>query len=119
MKITLDLGETEVPKVIIDKWKKHKREYGDIEEFIRENAWEFLSSYEGKLVDRDLAIFLRDYEVDNIPRQGGYSAGKEFSFKDAGNKYTILAFGWNDENGEPAIHMIGYKESKEFLLQQT
>jgi len=110
MKIKIHFGEIEVPKAIIGEWRKRKGEYEDIEQFISENAWQFLSSYEGRLVHRDLAIFLRDYEANNIPIWGGYFAYKEFSFEDAGNKYTILAFGWNDENGKPDIHMVGYKE---------
>jgi hypothetical protein len=67
MKIKKNFGEIEVPKVIIGEWRKRKGEYEGIEEFISENAWKVLSSYEGRLVDRDLAIFLRDYEANNTP----------------------------------------------------
>lgn len=111
MRIQFDRGgELEVPEVIIRDWEKHREQYEDIEEFIRDNAWEYLSTHEGKLVDKDLAIFIRGYEIGNIPSWGGYCADTEFSFEDAGNKYSILAFGWNDENGRPDIHMVGYKE---------
>ncbi len=110
-------GELEVPKVIIRGWKKHKGQYGEIEEFISANVCEYLMPDEGeladrKLVDKDLAIFLRDYEIGRTPSWGGYFAANQFSFKDGGNEYTILAFGWNNENGEPDIHMIGYKEAE-------
>lgn len=111
MRIRTDrVGELEVPEVIIRDWEKHKEQYEDIEEFIRENASEYLNSHEGKLMDRDLAILLRDYVIGHIPSWGGYCADTHFSFKDGKSKYTILAFGWNDENGEPDIHMVGYKE---------
>jgi len=110
LKVVTEFGEIKIPKVIVDEWKKHKREYADIKEFIGEKASEFLSSYEGKLVDKELAIFLRDCELDSMPRGCGPPISEELSFEDAGNKYTILAFGWSDENGVPHIHMIGYKE---------
>jgi len=115
VKINTDRGELEVPEVIIHEWEKHKEQYGEIEEFISENVYEYLMPDEGeladrKLVDKDLAIFLRDYVSGHIPSWSGYFAANQFNFKDGGNKYTILAFGWNDENGEPDIHMIGYKE---------
>ena len=111
MRIKTDrVGELEVPEVSIRDWEKHKEQYKDIEEFIRQNAWEYLTSHEGKLVDKGLALFLRGYEIGHIPSWGGCYADNHFSFKDGKSKYTVLAFGWNDENGEPDIHMIGYKE---------
>lgn len=111
MRIKTDIvGELEVPEVIIHDWEKHKERYEDIEEFIRENVWEYLKSHEGKLVDKGLAIFLRGYVIGRTPSWGGYYADNHFSFEDGKSEYTVLAFGWNDENGEPDIHMVGYKE---------
>lgn len=111
MKIKTDrVRELEVPELIIRDWEKHREQYEDIEQFIHENAYEYLTSHEGQLADKDLAIFLRGYEIGHIPSWGGYYADNQFSFKDGKNRYTILAFGWNDENGKPDIHMIGYKE---------
>ena len=117
MKIDTEFGgELEVPEVIIHEWEKHKKQYGEIEEFISENIDKYLPD-EGELVDKDLAIFLRDFVSDNSPYgglspyEGGYFANKQFNFKDGRNKYTILAFGWIDEDGKTDnIHMIGYKE---------
>ena len=112
MRIMTDLlGELEVPEVIIRDWEKSKEHYGDIEEFIEDKVWDYLFSQKGKLVDKDLAIFLRDYMCGKefLP-WGGRLEYNQFSFKDGGNKYTILAFGWGDENGQTKIHIIGYKE---------
>lgn len=115
MKVNTDWGELDVPEVITREWEKHKEQYGEIEDFISENVYGYLMPDEGeltdrKLVDKELAIFLRDYEIGHKPSWGGYPVANQFTFKDAGNKYTILAFGWNDENGEPDIHMVGYEE---------
>jgi len=110
MKIKLDLGETEVPKSLIDKWQTHKEDYEHIEEFIRETFYDLLYECVGKIVHKDLAIFLRNYEVGIVPRWGGYCANEELAFEDSGNKYIIMAFGWNDEYARPEIHMVGYKE---------
>ena len=115
MKIDTDWGELEVPEVIIHEWEKCKEQYKEIEEFISENVYEYLMTDGGKLADRklldkDLAMFLRDYVCGHTPRLGGRFDEKQFSFKDGGNKYTILAFGWSGENGKPDIHMVGYKE---------
>lgn len=110
MKIRTDLlGELQIPKAIIEDWEEHKSDY-DIEDFLGESIHDYLKAYRAKLIDRDLAIFLRDYETGILPPQGGYYASSEFSFDDGGNRYTVLAFGWNDENGEPDIHMVGYKQ---------
>ncbi|OGO22153.1 MAG: hypothetical protein A2Z28_07670 [Chloroflexi bacterium RBG_16_51_9] len=110
MRIETDRGgELEVPQAIIRDWEKSKEHYGDIEEFIRDNVWDYLRSQEGKLMDKDIVIFLHDYETGHIPPWGGHCADNHFSFKGGKSKYTVLAFGWNDENGEPDIHMIGYK----------
>lgn len=112
MKISTDtLGELEVPKIIMDEWERQKADYEDIEEFIREKAYDYLEQYKGKLADKGLAIFLRDYEIGIIPFHGGYCADTGFSFQDSGNKDTVLAFGWNDDCNRPDIHMVGYKET--------
>jgi len=115
VKIDTDWGELEVPEVIVHEWKKHKEQYGAIEDFIIDNVYKYLMPDGGKLtdrklVDKDLAMFLRDYVRGHTPHWGGYFAENQFSFKDVGNRYTILAFGWNDENGKTDIRMIGYKE---------
>ena len=116
MKIDTEfMGELEVPEVIVREWEKHKEQYGEIEEFIGENIDKYLPD-EGELVDKDLAIFLRDFVSEHspygvAPYGGGYFTDNQFNFKDGGNKYTILAFGWIDEDGKTDnIHMIGYKE---------
>ena len=117
MKIDTEfMGELEVPEVIVREWEKHKEQYGEIEEFISENIDKYLPD-EGELVDKDLAIFLRDFVSDNSPYgglspyEGGYFANKQFNFKDGRNKYTILAFGWVVEhNHKDYIRMTGYKE---------
>jgi len=113
VKINTDWGELEVPEVIIREWEKCKKQYGEIEDFISEKVYEYLMPDGGKLLDRDLAIFLRDYVCGHTPPWGGRFDEKQFSFKDGGNKYTILAFGWSGENGKPDIHMVGYKEHSE------
>ncbi len=111
MKMKTDLlGEIEISKIITDEWEKHKVGYEDIEEFISENAYDFLMQCQGKLVDKELAIFLCNYNIGIIPAWGGYHADAQFSFEDSGHKYTVLAFGWNDDSGRPNINMIAYKE---------
>jgi len=102
-------GELEVPEVIVHEWEKHKEQYGEIEEFISKNIGEYLPD-EGELVDKDLAIFLRDFVSEHSPYGGGYFADSQFNFKDGENKYTIMAFGWIYEGGKTDMYMIGYKE---------
>lgn len=113
MKIRTDLlGEIEIPKIITDEWEKHKADYEDIKEFISENAYNFFMQCQGKLVDKELAMFLRNYSIGIIPAWGGYHADTQFSFEDSGHEYTVLAFGWNDDSGRPDIRMIAYKEAR-------
>jgi len=103
------MGELEVPEVIVREWEKHKEQHGEIEEFISENIDKYLPK--GELVDKDLAIFLRDFVSEHSPYGGGYFTHTQFNFKDGGNKYTILAFGWVVEhNHKDYIRMTGYKE---------
>ena len=103
-------GELEVPEVIIHEWEKHKKQYGEIEEFISENIDKYLPD-EGEFIDKDLAIFLRDFVSEHSPYGGGYFTDTKFNFNDGRNKYTILAFGWVVEhNHKDYIRMTGYKE---------
>jgi len=119
VKINIGFGhELDVPEIIVHEWQKRKDQYPEIEEFISEHIDEYLPD-EGKLVDKDIAIFLCDFVSEHSPYGfvsehspygGGYFVYDEFSFKDRRNKYTILAFGWVSEDGKTDMHMVGYKE---------
>ena len=110
MKINIGFRhELDVPEIIVHEWQKRKDQYPEIEEFISEHIDEYLPD-EGKLVDKDIAIFLCDFVSRHSPYGGGYFVYDEFSFKDRRNKYTILAFGWVSEDGKTDMHMVGYKE---------
>lgn len=108
MKIRTDLlGELQVPRIIVDDWKKQKPGI-DLEEFISETIFDYLAEYETKFAPKELAVFLRDYVISSVS-QGGYSFNREYSFEDAGSRYTVLTFGFNDDENRLHTHVVGYK----------
>ena len=119
MKIKTDMEDIEIPEILMkeftEAWQecKNKEDYESLEDFVDDEGWEiiysFLGECDGKMVDRELAIFLRDYVTSMIPSQGGYPTSDEFTFEGNETQYTILAFGWLNEKYDP-LYMIGYKE---------
>lgn len=120
MKIKTDIqGEIEIPEILMKEFTKawqeceNKEGYKSFEDFVDDDGWEIihtsLGECDGKMVDKELAIFLRDYVTGIIPSQGGYPTSEEFTFKEKGTQYTVLAFGWLNEKYDP-LYMIGYKE---------
>jgi len=120
MKIKTDIQEEiEMPEILVkeftETWQEgeDKENYESFEVFIDncggELIYQCLGEYDGKMVDKELAIFLRDYITNMIPSQGGYPTSEEFTFKENGIQYTILAFGWLNEKYDP-LYMIGFKE---------
>lgn len=114
MEITTGNDFHKIPKLILRDFKRQEEKYGGIEEFIEENIWEYLTDLGGKLVDKDMATFLYEYvtDVENAPSWGGYCTRKEMTFEDDGRKYGNFAFGWNNDGGEPDVHMLAYKEKR-------
>lgn len=119
MKVKINIGDDlELPKVIEDEvkkeWEKDKADYEDIEHFLESADFDiihgYLSESDGKFVDKDLALFLRDWETGIIPDAGGYPTSEEFVFEEKGTRYTILAFGWLNEKHD-ILYMVGYKET--------
>lgn len=119
MKIKIDIGDDlELPKVIEDElkeqWETAKEGYENIEAFLESVDFEIIGGYrsdsDGKIVDKDLALFLRDWETGIIPDAGGYPTSEEFIFEEKGTRYTVLAFGWLNEKYD-RLYMIGYKET--------
>lgn len=131
MKIKTDFSdELEVPEVIMSEikaeWEEYKANhsdptnYSDFDELVNDRAvitievvekvYDYLGRADGKIVDKDLAIFLSNYVTSVEFTNGGYPIDKSFNFEDNGKKYTILAFGWNSGDKNDPIYMIGYKE---------
>lgn len=122
MKIKTDIqGEIEIPEILMEEFTKawqeceNKEDYESFEDFVYDGEFDIIYSSlgecDGKMVDKELAIFLRDYVTSIIPSQGGYPTSEEFTFEENGAQYTILAFGWLNEKYDP-LYMIGYKEVK-------
>jgi len=122
MKIKTDIHEEiEIPEILIEKFKEawqeceNKEGYKSFEDFVYDGGFEIiynsLGECDGKMVDTELAIFLRDYITSMIPFEGGYPTSEGFTFEENGTQYTILAFGWLNEKNDP-LYMIGYKEVK-------
>lgn len=118
MKIKTDREEIEMPEILMkeftEAWQEgENKNYESVEVFIDncgcELIYQRLGECNGKMVDKELAIFLRDYDTNMIPFQGGYPTSEEFTFKETGTQYTILAFGWLNEKYDP-LYMIGFKE---------
>ena len=119
MKVKIDIGDDlELPKVIEDdlkkEWEKAKADYKNIEDFLESGDFETILDYldecDGKIVDKELALFLRDWETGIIPAAGGYPTSEAFMFEEKGTQYTILAFGWLNEKYDH-LYMVGYKET--------
>lgn len=72
--------------------------------------YDLLDECDGKIVDKDLAIFLCDYMVNTPPFIGGYPISQVFTFEEDGKTYNILAFGWSNEDND-SLYMIGFKEN--------
>lgn len=121
MKIKTDMEDIEIPEILIERfteaWQEceNKEGYKSFEDFVCDDGWEIIYSSlgecNGKMVDKELAIFLSNYVTSMIPSQGGYPTSEEFTFEESGAQYTILVFGWLNEKYDP-LYMIGYKEVK-------
>ena len=118
MKIKTDMEDIEIPEILIEKltgaWQGCEKKEGEsFEDFVDDGGREFILSFlgecNGEMVDKELAIFLCNYETSTIPFQGGYPTSEFFTFKENGTQYTILAFGWLNEKYD-TLYMIGYKE---------
>ena len=119
MKIKTDMEDIEIPEILMKKfteaWQEceKKEAYKSFEDFVDDDGREIINSSlgecNGEMVDKELAIFLCNYETRTIPFQGGYPTDEYFTFKEKGTQYTILAFGWLNEKNDP-LYMIGYKE---------
>ncbi|GAH37857.1 unnamed protein product [marine sediment metagenome] len=103
MKIKTDLhGEIEMPEILVkeftEAWQEceNKEGYKSFEDFVddieTETIYDCLHESNGKMVDKELAIFLQYYHAGIIPSQGGYPTSEEFTFEENGTQYTILAF---------------------------
>lgn len=112
----MDISAIEVPSCVAAIITRDWLEQGEtFEEFLvggyfSEVAYDLLGKYDGELVEKDLAIFLRDFVLSSIPSDGGYPVDNQMEFTAGRTRYTILAFGWqNGDNNEP-LYMVGYKE---------
>jgi len=66
------------------------------------------------LLPKDLAEFLIEIEVNEIPYCGGYSFQEELTLEVGKEKYTVVAYGWPDWDDPKywSPKMIAYKEMK-------
>jgi len=123
MKIKLDLDEIEVPKEIELAFKeaKEKRknssgwngplEDDDFYDWVGEYVYDL--EYDGKIVDKELAIFIVNMVTKDIPFEGGYPIENWMDFEAGdGYYYYVCAFDWtiSCEDGKGRLQMIGYKE---------
>jgi len=121
MRIKTDFnGELEIPKVIADEIvKEYGVDYGciisggnrfDIDGWdldFGEIIGERLSDCGGKIVDKELAIFLRDWVVNTSTGEGGYPISEETTIG-VNKEYTILVFASAGEEKYRDINIIGY-----------
>ena len=128
----LDLGVIELPVIVMEKMKEihssldeeEKKEFGekfDYNSFFKElqdcYGWcEWINSFDGKIVDKELAEFLIQYNAIVISDNGGYPINQFFEFNSIHNvRYVICFYGWTgDCDVEPkdfSFDSIGYKES--------
>jgi hypothetical protein len=125
MKIKFDYGyEAKVPKEFIETFEKEKKEalkngeeiewwkkatFGD---WVEEGFEDLGSNYYGKIIDKEIALFLIAKHLGTDYGMGGYPREEWMEFKDNNFTYHICCFGWaNDENMKSgAYNFIGYKE---------
>jgi len=113
-----ELGDLEVPesltKGFMAAWEGY--EGGEMcesfDDFVVNSGFLFqlLGECEGKIVDKEMAIFLRDFDTSLLVDGMGRPGGRELSFEEGRVRYTILAFGRSDDRCQLNLHMIGYKE---------
>lgn len=131
MILQLDQGDIEVPKIIETRFReakekglKDKKEkdfwnqsddvcfhdwYSDLDHEIRINEGQLMNK---QLMSKELAEFVVDMELGTIPHGGGYPKQEWFEFETNGYKYTVIAFGWANDEVEDGcdIRMVGYRE---------
>ena len=76
-----------------------------------ESMYEALEKADKSIVEKSLALQLRDFVLNDIPAEGGWPFQENATF-DIGEKakLTILVFGWNTGEKYFPIYIVGHKE---------
>ncbi len=122
MEIKFDYGfEAKVPKIFLKEFREDRKEEikkGELQEedlffeWLEEKFGDRKYDYYGKIVDKEIALFLIAEHLGTDYGDGGYPRDEVMEFKDNEFKYIIVCFGWaNGENMKGGgYNFIGWKE---------